>query len=159
MRMQVFTQVVADEINDTGSTRLVYLLALALVLLGAGLVAITVWFWRNSRPEPQLLAPLEVMEATKFRRMSRLEQRRLLDSVRPPGAEPVNKSVSIGALMPQPEVDLRAIGKAELPPIDDLRDDLLPLGAPGRDDTSNLEVDDAVAIDPLLRMFEADELG
>ena len=59
--MSLLSSVLADSINDVSSTRKVYLLAAGLALLGVALIGVTVWFWRTSRHDPQLLAPLEVM--------------------------------------------------------------------------------------------------
>jgi hypothetical protein len=145
----------ADSISDAGSTRTVYLLAAGLALLGVALLAITVSFWKSSKPEPPLLAPLEVMEQKKFRGMGRMEQRRLLDSVRPMDAQPVNRSVVVGVPVAHPELDLRAMGRSAPVGMDDLIEPVPvpPLQAPVADETSN----EGVAIDPLLRMFDRDE--
>ena len=129
---------------------------LAWQFLGIALLAITISFWRATKPEPQLLAPLELMEQKKFRKLSRFEQKRLLDAVRPLDAQPINKSVVIGAVAAQPEVDLRAMGRSRPATMDDLRDSGLnaPAGRSPADETSN----EGIAIDPLLRMFDRDEI-
>jgi hypothetical protein len=48
---------------------------------------VTVWFWRSTRPDHPVLAPLEVMGDRGFVAKSAFEQRQVLDSVRPEGAE------------------------------------------------------------------------
>jgi hypothetical protein len=83
----------ADSINDASSTRKVYLLAGGLALLGIALICITVWFWRSTRHDPELLAPLEVMGDKRFRRLGADGQRELLDSSRPADAMPLRWGV------------------------------------------------------------------
>ncbi len=80
--------VLADSINDTNSTRKVYMLAGGLALLGIALILITVWFWRSTRHDPELLGPLEVMGDRKFKRLEGTEQKKVLDGKRPADAEP-----------------------------------------------------------------------
>ena len=75
--------VLADTINDASSTRKVYLLAGGLAVLGIVLIVITVWFWRSTRHDPELLAPLETMGSRRFRKMDDGSKRQLLDAVRP----------------------------------------------------------------------------
>ena len=56
-----------------------------LVLFGIGLAVFTYYYWKSARPEPEALAPLEVMSAKKFATTDPLNQQRLLDEVRPEG--------------------------------------------------------------------------
>ncbi|MGD9702186.1 MAG: hypothetical protein AB7Q42_13430 [Acidimicrobiia bacterium] len=72
----------SSSINDTASTRRVQLIAGGLVVLGIGLIGITVWFWRSTRPDPESLAPLDLMGKRRWRRLDPIEQRHRLDSVR-----------------------------------------------------------------------------
>src|SRR3954453_4130378 len=65
--MTLLSAVLADSINDVSSTRKVYLLAGALAVLGVLLIIVTVWFWRTTRHDPELLAPLEQMGTKRFR--------------------------------------------------------------------------------------------
>ena len=58
-----------------------------LVLFGIGLAVFTYYYWKSARPEPEALAPLEVMSAKKFATTDPLNQQRLLDEVRPEGME------------------------------------------------------------------------
>ena len=88
--------VLADSINDTNSTRKVYMLAGGLALLGIALIVITVWFWRSTRHDPELLGPLEVMGDRKFKRLEGTEQKQLLDGKRPTDAEPKEWGVQRG---------------------------------------------------------------
>ena len=58
-----------------------------LVLFGIGLAVFTYYYWKSARPEPEALAPLEVMSAKRFAAADPLNQQRLLDEVRPEGME------------------------------------------------------------------------
>ncbi len=69
-------------INDTASTRRIQLMAGGLAVLGIGLIGVTVWFWRSTRPDPESLAPLEMMGRRRWRRLDTIEQRHRLDDVR-----------------------------------------------------------------------------
>ena len=72
----------SSSINDTASTRRIQLMAGGLAVLGIGLIGITVWFWRSTRPDPESLAPLEMMGRRRWRRLDTIEQRHRLDDVR-----------------------------------------------------------------------------
>lgn len=56
-----------------------------LVLFGIALAVFTYYYWKSARPEPEALAPLEVMSAKKFATTDPLNQQRLLDEARPEG--------------------------------------------------------------------------
>src|SRR5687768_4242899 len=60
-----------------------------LVVLGVGLVMLAVAVYRVTRPDHELLAPLEVMGRRKWRDSDPVWQRRELDAVRPSAAEPL----------------------------------------------------------------------
>jgi hypothetical protein len=111
----------ADSINDSSSTRKVYLLAAGLALLGVALVAITVWFWRSTRHDPELLGPLEVMGGRRFRRVDGGAQQQLLDGNRPADAQPMRWGVMRGDAAGE-EIDLRASLRSTPAGYDDLRD-------------------------------------
>ncbi len=108
--------------NDASSTRKVYLLAAGLAMLGVLLLVITVWFWRNTRHDPELLGPLEVMSKRKFRSLDGGAQQKLLDDERPAGAEPMRWGLVRGDGGPEETVDLSAAGRGLLAGYDDLRD-------------------------------------
>ncbi len=112
----------ADTVNDASSTRKLYLIALGLALLGGVLLIVTVWFWRSTRPEPELLAPLEQMGARTFRQLDGRAQKELLDSVRPEDAQPMRWGVVHGDPMPGTEIDLEAAARADMIGYDDLRE-------------------------------------
>lgn len=104
--------VLADTINDANSTRKVYLLAAGLAVLGLILIAITVWFWRSTRHDPELLAPLEVLGDRKFRKLAGSDQRQLLDSTRPNDVKPVQWGVERGAASDDPALTASAFDVA-----------------------------------------------
>jgi len=81
-------------IGDPDGTRTVTSIAGLLVALGLALVMIAFWMWRTTRPDPELLAPLEAMGERKWRRADPVAQRRTLDAVRPEGAEPLTPSAA-----------------------------------------------------------------
>ena len=56
--------------------------AISLLLLAAGLTALTVWFWITARPEPEALAPLEIMSQTDFAQSDEETRKQMLNSVR-----------------------------------------------------------------------------
>ena len=58
------------------------LLGLGMIALGIGLVGVTVWFWLASRPEPEVLASLEIMGDRKFVVSSDRAKDQMLESVR-----------------------------------------------------------------------------
>ena len=69
-----------------------------LVALGLGLVMLAVWLHRTTRPDPELLAPLEMMGERKWRRADPVWQRRRLDEIRPQGATPMQPSIAPPAI-------------------------------------------------------------
>ena len=115
-------RLLADTVNDASSTRKLYLLALGLALLGGLLLGVTVWFWRSTRPEPELLAPLEKMGTRRFRQLDGRTQKELLDAVRPEDAQPMRWGVVHGDPIPDAEIDLEAAARAEMIGYDDLRE-------------------------------------
>jgi len=114
--------ILADSVNDDSSTRKVYLLAAGLAALGVALLIITVWFWRSTRADPALLAPLEVMGERKFRNLDDVAQQDLLNSVRPEDAQPMRWGVVEGESLNGGVIDLEAAARVELKGFDDLRD-------------------------------------
>lgn len=57
-------------------------IAVSLLLVAAALVWATVWFWISARPEPESLAPLEVMSQRDFRDADDADRKQMLNSVR-----------------------------------------------------------------------------
>jgi hypothetical protein len=60
----------------------VAIVAVTCLAASVGLGTLTLWFWRNSRLETPVLAPLEVMSERRFTRTPEDQRDRLLDEVR-----------------------------------------------------------------------------
>jgi hypothetical protein len=97
----------SSSIDDTASTRRIQLMAGGLAVLGIGLIGITVWFWRSTRPDPEALAPLEIMGRRRWRRLDTIEQRHRLDDVRAhlndEAAVAARETVAPAPIVPAPE--------------------------------------------------------
>ena len=76
-------------VGDPGRDRTMYATILLLVAIGFALILLAVWLLRTTRPDPEVLAPLERMSERKWRRADPMWQRRHLDELRPSGAEPL----------------------------------------------------------------------
>jgi hypothetical protein len=81
-------------VGDPEGTRTVTSIVALLVALGIALVMLAIWLFRSTRPDPELLAPLEVMGERKWRRGDPVWQRRRLDQIRPHGAAPLEPSIA-----------------------------------------------------------------
>lgn len=81
-------------VGDSEGTRAVGSIVALLVALGLAMVMIAVWLYRSTRPDPELLAPLEAMGERRWRRGDPVWQRRRLDHLRPAGANPLEPSVA-----------------------------------------------------------------
>lgn len=75
--------------GDPGSSRLVYAMVLGLVVVGIALVFLGFWIIRQTRPDLEVLAPLERMGDGDWKKRDPSTQRRMLDEVRPDGARPL----------------------------------------------------------------------
>jgi hypothetical protein len=129
-------------VGDQSSTRTVYAVIFALATIGVVLIFIGVWIFRQTKPDPELLAPLERMADRSWRQQDPVQRRRTLDEARPEGAQPVLREKGV------PEVDQDfAQSKPSIGNFDDLRaeqdaerrrsehgDPLMP-EKPGADDT------------------------
>jgi len=107
----------AAAVGDPESTRRVYVTVVVFVALGVGMLALAVWLFRRTAPEPQLLAPLEVMDSRRWRRSEPAQRRRELDAKRPPGARPLQRSTE------PPQVDSEFGTAQPVRSFDDLTDD------------------------------------
>ena len=81
-------------VGDPDGTRAVTSIVALLVVIGFVLLMTAVWLFRSTRPDPEVLAPLEIMGDRTWRRADPVWQRRRLDEVRPDGAEPLLPSVA-----------------------------------------------------------------
>jgi hypothetical protein len=62
---------------------IVTVISAVLILGGIGLFGLTIWFWRTSRPEPEALAPLEIMSERAYMKSKGVDRAFLLNMVRP----------------------------------------------------------------------------
>jgi hypothetical protein len=85
--------------GDPGSSRLVYAMVIGLVVVGIGLILLAIWILRQTRPDLDVLAPLERMGDGDWKKRDPSTQRRMLDDVRPEGAQP------LAAEPPPPPID------------------------------------------------------
>jgi hypothetical protein len=102
-------------IGDPDGTRTVTSIVALLVAIGLALLLLAVWIFRRTRPDPELLAPLEAMGERSWRRGDPVWQRRRLDELRPRGARPLSPSVA------PPELDASFDEGPMAPGFDDLR--------------------------------------
>jgi hypothetical protein len=86
--------VLASSVGDPEGSRTVMSIVLLLAVLGIALVMLAIWLFRLTRPDSELLAPLEVMGERKWRRADPVWQRRRLDEVRPGDAQPLQPSAA-----------------------------------------------------------------
>jgi hypothetical protein len=107
----------AGSLSDSEATRRVFFAAGGLAALGIVLLVSTIWWWRSSKSEHPSLAPLEVMSARRWGRSGDAERKRLVDSVRPDGAQPLTPGTD-----PPVPVDLSRAASAEPVGFDDLRE-------------------------------------
>jgi hypothetical protein len=89
-----FLPLFLSTIGDPDGTRTVTSIVVLLAALGVALLLLAVWIYRTTRPDPELLAPLEVMGERTWRRADPVWQRRRLDELRPRGARPLAPSVA-----------------------------------------------------------------
>ena len=148
-------------VGDQSSTRTVYAVIFALTTVGVVLIFIGAWIFRQTKPDPELLAPLERMADRSWRQQDPAQRRRTLDEARPEGAQPVLREQGV------PEVDQDfAQSKPSIGNFNDLRaeqdaerrraapsDPLLPekLG-----DTDAIDTDDDTDIDAIDTDIDAD---
>lgn len=108
---------------DRSST--VWALVALLVVLGIALVMLAVWMVRMTRPDPEVLAPLERMSDRAWRNTDPVWQRRELDELRPEGAEPFERMAA------PPDLDEQFDEGPQAPGFDDLRGDQVLVGGDG----------------------------
>jgi hypothetical protein len=77
--------------------------AISLLLLATGLAALTIWFWITARPEPEALAPLEIMSQVEFAHSDEETRKQMLNSVRavPVITTPTVAPESVAQVAPQ----------------------------------------------------------
>lgn len=84
----------AADVGDADSTRTIWAIIALLVVMGLALVMLAFWVRRTTRPDPEFLAPLEMMDDRSWRKGDAVWQRRRLDEVRPHSAKPLERSAA-----------------------------------------------------------------
>ena len=96
-------------VNDAGSTRIVVIVTLLLIVLGIGLGVLNVWFWKQTKPDPEALGPLVEMSSRKFAELEPIEQRHRLDQLRPSLALPPANELLAEIEQPDPFEEVPAV--------------------------------------------------
>jgi len=91
--------------GDPASTRLVYAMVIGLVVIGILLFVLGIWILRQTRPDLEVLAPLERMGDGDWKKEDPSTQRRMLDELRPEGAQPMVPATSPPSIDPDFEQD------------------------------------------------------
>jgi len=117
--------------DDSGNSNRILAIVGILVALGLALLIFSLWFWRSTRPEPEALAPLELLGSRKLRRAAPEARRRALDQVRPVVAGTGHLGDAVHAAPPE-QFDLAALAARDLPPLSLFADDPppAPVGPP-----------------------------
>jgi hypothetical protein len=126
--------------GDPGSSRLVYAMVIGLIGVGIAFIVLAVWLIRQTRYDLPVLAPLERMGDKDWRRQSDpATQRRILDEVRPDGAQPIHSESSPPSIDAEFELADRPVASMS---------DLAPSGAEIRSATPHgLERPDMLDLD------------
>jgi uncharacterized protein HemX len=67
-RWSIAPAIAVATVGDPEGTRTVTAIVALLVVIGIGLVMLAIWLFRVTRPDPELLAPLEIMSERRWRR-------------------------------------------------------------------------------------------
>ena len=126
-------------VGDPDGTRTVTSIVALLVALGVALVMMAIWLFKSTRPDPELLAPLEVMGERKWRRGDPVWQRRRLDAIRPDGAAPLEPSIA------PPDIDEAFDQGPSATGFDDFHDVALDKPGSPEGDLSSPQLSDAAA--------------
>jgi hypothetical protein len=135
---------VASSVGDPEGTRTITSIVALLIVLGIGLVMLSIWLFKVTRPDKELLAPLEVMGERKWRRADPVWQRRRLDEVRPPTAQPLQPSAA------PPDLDEAFDRGPSASGFDDLHDDAHAPGVaePEQGEQAPVEADAQAEVEP-----------
>jgi hypothetical protein len=140
-------------IGDPDGARTITSIIALLVAIGLALLLLAIWIFRTTRPDPELLAPLEAMGERSWRRGDPVWQRRRLDELRPTGARPLTPSVA------PPKLDESFDAGPTASGFDDLRgsDDASPDGEPPADTVAS--DDDTASVAPVPDATPAGAVG
>jgi FtsZ-interacting cell division protein ZipA len=132
--------------GDPRSSRIVYAMVVGLVVIGVALVLLGVWLVRQTRPDLEVLAPLERMGDGDWKKRDPSTQRRMLDEVRPEGAQPLTPEPKPPPIDAEFEADHPVASFSDLGPglVAEHRDPT-PVAADQLDTDTDVDVDDAEA--------------
>jgi hypothetical protein len=105
---------VSFAVGDPGASRTVYAMVAGLVLVGLGFLVLGTWLIRRTRRDLEVLAPLELMGEASWAKHDPATQARMLDAVRPPGAQPLRRATS------SPRIDADFDRAPEITSLEDL---------------------------------------
>ena len=108
---------IAGIAGDPDATRTVYGVVIGLAVVGVALLVVAIWLFRQTKVDPELLAPLERMDDRRWASRDPATQRRMLDEVRPEGAEPLHRERPVPAIDEEFEAELHPVAG-----FDDLKD-------------------------------------
>ena len=117
-QLPIVRGVLAGELTESEAALRVYAAAAGLLLLGVLLLVFTVRWWRDTRPDPPSLGPLDVMGDRRWSNARDADRRRLLDEHRPTGADP-----SIPLIVEPEPIDLSVLARDTPKNFDDLREE------------------------------------
>ena len=117
-QLPIVRGVLAGELTESEAALRVYAAAAGLLLLGVLLMMFTVRWWRDTRPEPPSLGPLEVMGERRWSAARDADRRKLLDEYRPNGADP-----SVPLIIDPEPIDLSVLARDTPENFDDLREE------------------------------------
>ena len=132
--------ILAGDFNDPTNERLIYMSAAGLVVVGLGLLVLTLIWWRRGRQEHPALAPLEVMGSRAWANAPESDRRRKLEQVRVSGAAGAVEEPIVAD-----PVDLEALVRSVPEDFDDLREPSAFIAVPA---VANAVADEPVAADP-----------
>ena len=121
-----------------------------LVAIGLALVMLAIWLFRTTRPDPELLSPLEMMGDRKSQHADPVWQRRHLDEIQPRGANPMQPSIAPPAINKAFDEGPSAAG------FDDLHDARLASHDADRDEASTDPATDTLSPSPDERVAATD---
>lgn len=139
--MNVLAVVASSDIGDPGGTRTVYAIIAVLVVMGIALIMVALWLRRTTRPDPELLGPLEVMGDRAWREGDPESRRQRLDEVRAHDAHPLERPTE-----PPDLVEASAAGPADSSDADEPAD-VEPVTTPGSDPAPEPEREASEAAD------------
>lgn len=109
---------------------IVTVISAVLILGGLGLFGLTIWFWHTSRPEPEALAPLEIMSERTYLKSKGVDRVFLLNMVRPAGAEVLSNTSEHEPVDVAPDIRVKKEKKPRLAVRNELFQDEVSTPAP-----------------------------